>query len=181
MNDFLLKIEKLKQSKLSDFENALKAEHELHLKELFDDKTRLEKSFFIKSKQRETAIKSKQSIEIETQEISYGLEQQNLFLTEFVNEFISDLEKSVDDYKTFILHNFMELVDPDGTLAIDETTYNLIKKEIKDKVHIKIDNNIKGFRFISNDIELEVTLDTLKNEIIEKYRSDLLLRLFPNE
>jgi Zn/Cd-binding protein ZinT len=181
MEDFLSKIKNIKKSKLENLEKKLLQEKRTQLQSLVSERERLVKALTIKKTQARQMIESKDLLLKRKNTVKSRLEIKQEIVDKFYNDYFDDILRDDRKYSDLMKKIWESVGNNTGKLTIDKVTYDILKSEIPDSMHVIIDEQISGFSFNNEEIEIDATQDTLRSQRYEDLKPELYKILFSND
>jgi hypothetical protein len=178
MDDFLKKIKSLKSIKLEELEESLKDKMTKELTPLQREADSLELVYKQKSEQKIALEESRRSFEKRNAIMQIENKAKQELINKFFDEYFRELVQDDKRYTELIKLAIVNIGSQKGKMEIDERTFNLIKAELSDELHIVITEKFQGFKFSSKKFEIDATTDEIKREMYEKHKVLLYSILF---
>lgn len=178
MDDFLIKIKTIKKKKLDELEKTLKVDLAKELTPLQREADSLELAYKQKSEQKLALGESRKSFEVRNAIMQIENKAKQELIKQFFDEFFQELVKDDKKYSDLFKLTVQTINTGKGKLEIDERTFNLIKSELSDELHIVITDKFQGFKFSSDKLEVDATADEIKRDMYEKHKIQLNNILF---
>lgn len=178
MDDFLQKIQNIKDQKLDDLKKSLTEIQNRELDPIRREELSLTNLVSQKTEQKKVLKQSREEFLEKSSKMGTQSAIKKELLEKFVDEYIQKLFKDSSRYKDLLVKNIGKIKDEKGTLNIDENSYSLVKNAVKDSWDIKIDNQLNGFVFDSETVSVQLTDDIVRKEIYENNKTALNQILF---
>jgi hypothetical protein len=178
MDDFLQKIQNIKDQKLTELNKSLTEVQNRELDPIRREELSLKN--IVKQKVEQTEVLKESRIKFLEKSSKMGSQSaaKKELIEKFVDDYLNNLFNDTSRLKDLLTKNIEKIQDEKGTLNIDEQSYNLVKSVIKDSWDIKIDNHLKGFIFESQKVSVELTEVILRKEIYDNNKTALNQILF---
>lgn len=179
MQDFVQQVEKLKQRKLDDLKEEYSAKYAKDRQRLQNQVKRLQQEL----KQKLAANKkAKEQLKhfLQNQYITeQSLEYQYRLVRSFYQDQVDDWKKDKKTIMDFYRRQLAELVDNSGDLILNRDLETIAAEFKEAKWNIEIDPTLQsGFRFISDEIEFDVSFEKWCKDFYEDCKVELRRILF---
>lgn len=178
MDDFLQKIQNIKDQKLAELKKTLTEIQNRELDPIRREELSLKNIVKQKIEQSEVLKESRAKFLEKSNIMGSQSAVKKELIAKFVDDYLNNLYNDTSRLKYLLTNNIEKIKDEKGTLNIDEQTYNLVKSVVKDSWDIKIDNHLKGFVFESQTVSVEMTEAILRKEIYDNNKTALNQILF---
>ncbi|MCA9380320.1 hypothetical protein KC675_04035 [Candidatus Dojkabacteria bacterium] len=178
MDDFLQKIQNIKDQKLAELNKSITEIQNRELEPIRREELSLKNIVKQKIEQNEDLKVSRAKFLEKSSKMGIQSAAKKDLIEKFVDDYLNNLFKDKSRLKDLLAKNIEKIKDEKGTLNIDENSYNLVKSVIKDSWDIKIDNHLKGFIFESQAVSVELTEAILRKEIYDNNKTALNQILF---
>jgi vacuolar-type H+-ATPase subunit E/Vma4 len=178
MDDFLQKIQNIKEQKLGELKESLTEVQNRELDPIRREEESLKNLVNQKSEQSKALKESRAEFIVKSNKMTVQSSVKKELIEKFVDDYIHTLFNDSSKVKDLLIRNLEKISDEKGTLNIDEKSYALVKHEIKESWDVKIDNKIKGFVFESQTVSIEMTEDVVRKDIYENNKTALNQILF---
>ena len=178
MDDFLQKIQNIKEQKLGEFKESLIEVQNRELDPIKREEVSLKNLVNQKSEQSKALKESRAEFIVKSNKMTIQSSVKKELIEKFVDDYIQNLFNDSARAKDLFLKNLGNINDEKGTLHIDERSYSLIKNDLKESWDVKIDNKIKGFIFESQTVSIEMTEEVVRKDIYDNNKTALNQILF---
>ncbi len=178
MDDFLQKIQNIKDQKLDELKQSLTEIQNRELDPIRREELSLKNLVSQKTEQKKVLKESREEFLEKNSKMGTQSAVKKELLEKFIKEYMQKLYKDSSRYKDLLVRNLEKIKDEKGTLNIDENSYSLVKSVVKDSWDIKIDNELNGFIFDSQTVSVQLTEDIVRREIFENNKTALNQILF---
>lgn len=178
MEQLLKKIEKIRKKKLDELSSRLQEIQEKELKPQTMELDSLQEELEQKKIQLASMAESRKKLDQKKAVLESESRIKEELFNDFVAEYFEKLKKDDEKYKKAMSEYINAIKSEKGKLTIDERTYNIFKAELGDDLHIVTNNQINGFKFESDKVEIISTLKEMKDEVMSTRKIELMNILF---